>query len=327
MSTRARVIVVEGSTGVCSINEGVLPDPGPGQVLVQVYAAGVGPSEVAAVTGGGPGLRLAGDEAFVRVRAVGAGVTRVAPGDAAVVTPVRLADGGSDARFVFAADEGETAPASWFTWATDAIVDERHLITVADVPDREASSIIGLTLATAAAALREAGLAAGQSVAVFGVGGMGLALVAAAKAAGAGPIIAVDRKDARLAIARELGATDTVNATTAAAIEAVRTATGGAGADVVFDCADDYRTKDRPGARAARDGGIALTVSTAGPEAAPRPTEADILEAHRWIAEGVLVPSKIVTMRYTFEAVNEAVRDIENGDYVGSAIIVMEPLR
>lgn len=326
MSTRARVIVLEGSTGVCSINEVVLPDPEPGQALVQVYAAGVGHAEVAAVTSGEPGLRLIGDEAFVRVLAVGPGVTRVAAGDTAIVTPVP-ATGGDAAEFVLDTDNGETAPAAWFTWATNALVDERHLLAVPDVPDREASSITGNTLATAAAAVRTARLGAGQAVAVFGAGGLGLGLVAAARAIGAGPVIVVDRKDARLALARELGATDVINATTAAAIEAVRAATAGAGADIVFDCIDDYRTKDRPGSRPAREGGLALTINTAGPGAGPRPIEADVHEAYRWIAEGILVPSRIVTTRYTFEAINEAVRDIENGDYVGAAIVVMEPLR
>jgi Zn-dependent alcohol dehydrogenase len=293
---------------------------------VQVYAAGAGHAEVYAVTGGEPGLRLIGDEAFVRVLEVGDGVTRVAPGDAAIVTPV-AADSGGAAEFVLDADDGETAPAAWFTWATNAIIDERHLVKVADVPDREASSIIGSTLATAAAAIRQSGLEPGQSVAVFGASGLGLGLIVAARAAGAGTIVAVDRKEARLALAHELGAGEVVNAPTAAALEAVKAATGGQGADIIFDCVDDYRTKDRPGARAARDGGVAMTVSTAGPEAGPRPNEADVREAYRWIAEGTLVPSRIVTMRYTFEAINEAVRDIENGDYVGSAIIVMEPLR
>jgi S-(hydroxymethyl)mycothiol dehydrogenase len=85
------------------------------------------------------------------------------------------------------------------------------------------------------AAINTGGVTRGDSVAVIGCGGVGDAAIAGARLAGAGTIIAVDVDPRKLAWARELGATDVVNAKDGDVVEAVRELTGGFGADVVID--------------------------------------------------------------------------------------------
>ena len=81
------------------------------------------------------------------------------------------------------------------------------------------------------AALRSAGLEAGQTVAVFGCGGVGLSIVQGARIGGARQIIALDRFDSKLEMARRVGATHVVNTSNDDPVEAVRALTGRAGVD------------------------------------------------------------------------------------------------
>jgi S-(hydroxymethyl)mycothiol dehydrogenase len=100
----------------------------------------------------------------------------------------------------------------------------------------EVAGLLGCgVMAGLGAAINTAGVTRGDSVAVIGCGGVGCAAVAGARLAGASQIVAVDIDDRKLATARELGATDTVNSRAADPVEAIRALTGGHGADVVID--------------------------------------------------------------------------------------------
>jgi Zn-dependent alcohol dehydrogenase len=338
----ARVIVLEGS-GVYLVREVDLPDPGPGQVLLQVLAAGIGAPQVHRVVEPPGGLTLAGDEGVARVLACGPGVEGLSEGDLVAVTPFGAP---GDRTVTVELDEGETEPSASFTFATNAVVDARRLVPMADLRDREALAVLGATALTGLAAIEFGDSLAGRAVAVFGVSGTGLSAVVAAREAGAAVIIAIDRDDRRLALARSLGAAHTVKATTAAALAEVMVATGGRGVDLLVDCPYDYRTKDRPGARPLAVGGVAVLAGLPGTESEadaldriaaaggyqridPASVNAAALVAHarEWAGSGALPLGSIVTARYTIEAVNEAVRDLENGDIVGQGILVIEPLR
>jgi len=119
--------------------------------------------------------------------------------------------------------------------------------------------------------VRRSGLRRGQSCAVIGVGGIGAFIVAAAAAAGASPLIALDIDEDRLATARTLGASAVIDARGQALDALILGGTGGEGADVVIEASG---TAEAPGAatRAARRGGRVLIV---GLQAAPR--EVDLL--------------------------------------------------
>jgi len=133
------------------------------------------------------------------------------------------------------------------------------------------AAAIAQPLAVALHAVRRSGLRRGQSCAVIGVGGIGAFIVAAAAAAGASPLIALDIDEDRLATARTLGASAVIDARGQALDALILGGTGGEGADVVIEASG---TGEAPGAatRAARRGGRVLIV---GLQAAPR--EVDLL--------------------------------------------------
>jgi S-(hydroxymethyl)mycothiol dehydrogenase len=100
----------------------------------------------------------------------------------------------------------------------------------------EVAGLLGCgVMAGIGAAINTGGVGRGDSVAVIGCGGVGCAAIAGARLAGASVIVAVDVDDRKLATARELGATHTVNSRSADPVEAIRAVTGGNGADVVVE--------------------------------------------------------------------------------------------
>ncbi|WP_163573464.1 zinc-binding dehydrogenase, partial [Fodinicola feengrottensis] len=102
--------------------------------------------------------------------------------------------------------------------------------------DPKAVGLLGCgVMAGLGAAINTGGVTRGDTVAVFGCGGVGDAAIAGARLAGARTIIGVDVDDRKLAWARKLGATHTVNAKQTDPVEAIREATGGFGADVVIE--------------------------------------------------------------------------------------------
>jgi S-(hydroxymethyl)mycothiol dehydrogenase len=92
------------------------------------------------------------------------------------------------------------------------------------------------------AAINTGGVGRGDSIAVIGCGGVGMAAVAGARLAGASTIIAVDIDERKLVLAREFGATHVVDSSTTHPVEAIREATGGFGADVVVDAVGTAKT-------------------------------------------------------------------------------------
>ena len=125
----------------------------------------------------------------------------------------------------------------WFgqsSFATHAIATERNLVVVDKSLPLELLGPLGCGLQTGAGSvLNEMKLSAGQSIAVFGAGGVGLAAVMAAKAAGARDIVVVDLLDSRLETALEVGATRTVRGDTPDLVEAIKN--GGRGLDFSFE--------------------------------------------------------------------------------------------
>lgn len=340
MPEPARVVVLEGDYGVCAIQELDLPDPGPRQALVELYAAGVGHAQLHQIEEPQPTPLIPGREGTARVLAVGAGVTRVAPGDTALVTPWPAAAG--DPRLpAIEFDDGTVAdvpPAG--TWATNAVVDERFLIPIPDLPDKEAAAVLGDTAMLALAAVRAAGVSAGDSVAVFGCAGSGLAAIAAAVALDADPVIAVDGDPARLAAARDAGAAHALDADAVAGIAELVPG----GVDRLLDCVYEYEADARPGRGPLRAGGNAVALAGAGTEArraelaaiaaangyalpdAPDP-DADAATLLAWLEDGRLPLQTIVAYRCTIEQVNEVTQMLESGEIAGQAVMVIEPLR
>ncbi len=228
--------------------------PGPGEVLVKIAAAGLCHSDLSVIDGDRPRPTpmVLGHEAAGRVVEVGAGVGRLAPGDHVVMVFVpscghclpcaegrpALCEPGAAANTAGALISGarrlkrDAVPLHHHmgvsAFAEYAVVSEHSLVRVdKDVPLDEAALFGCAVLTGVGAVINTAGVTAGSSVAVVGLGGVGLATLLGAVAAGARQIIAVDLSDEKLAFARQLGATDTVSARDKDAVEQVRSASTG----------------------------------------------------------------------------------------------------
>jgi len=232
----------------------VVPDPGPGEAVVVVQACGVCHTDLHYREGGiGEDYPyLLGHEAAGLVEAVGEGVTDVAPGDyvilnwRAVCGECRACKRGRP-WYCFAThnatqkmtleDGTELSPALGIGAFADKTLVAAGQCTKVDPAARPAAAgLLGCgVMAGLGAAINTGHVDRGDSVAVIGCGGVGAAAVAGARLAGAAKVIAVDVDDRKLATARELGATHTVNSRSSDAVSAIQELTGGFGADVVID--------------------------------------------------------------------------------------------
>lgn len=232
----------------------VVPDPGPGEVLVAVQACGVCHTDLhyreGAINDQFP--FLLGHEAAGVIESVGPGVTDLAPGDYVVLAwrapcgscrscrrgrPWYCFDSRNATQPMTLPDGTPLAPALGIgAFAEKTLVAAGQAVKVDPHARPEAAGLIGCgVMAGYGAAVHTGGVGSGDTVAVIGCGGVGNAAIAGASVAGARRIIAVDIDDHKLDGATRFGATHTVNSRGTDPIEAVRGLTGGHGADVVID--------------------------------------------------------------------------------------------
>jgi len=216
-----------------AIEDVTIEAPGPNEVHVAVKACGVCHSDVLFADGGWGGALPAvyGHEAAGVVTATGAGVADLDPGDHVVVTLMRSCGGcpfcANDQTALcdaaFARDgatplrDGAGRPIvqglRTGAFAEAVVVDRSQVVAIPkDVPFAEASLLACGVLTGWGAVTNTARVRPGQAVAVVGIGGIGIASLIAARLAGADPILAVDIRDDKLALAPSFGATHTANA-------------------------------------------------------------------------------------------------------------------
>jgi S-(hydroxymethyl)glutathione dehydrogenase / alcohol dehydrogenase len=231
-----RAAILYSCPGDLTIEEIEVDAPGPREVLIQTVAAGLCHSDLHFMEGkytiGCPAVL--GHESAGVVTAVGSEVSYVRPGDH-VITCVSAFCGecedclsGNPARCQNPATHGRPAgaparlrlgdtPLTQFaglgSYSSDLLVHERALVKIDESMPLDRAALIGCGVTTGLGAVfNTAQVRPGATVAVFGCGGIGLNVVQGARLSGASRIIAVDRVDAKLELARQLGATDTVNA-------------------------------------------------------------------------------------------------------------------
>ena len=254
MAHEVRGVIARKKGGPVEIETIVVPDPGPGEALVHVQACGVCHTDLHYREGGinDDFPFLLGHEAAGVVAAVGDGVTDVAPGDfvvlnwRAVCGQCRACRKGRP-HLCFAthnatqkmtlADGTELSPALGIgAFADKTLVAAGQCTAVDPAVDPAVAGLLGCgVMAGLGAAMLTGNVQRGDTVAVFGCGGVGDAAVAGARLAGATTIVAVDLDDRKLELAKGFGATHTVNAGTTDPVDAVREATGGFGADVCIE--------------------------------------------------------------------------------------------
>ena len=237
-----------------TITDVVVPDPGPGEAVVVIQACGVCHTDLHYREGGinDEFPFLLGHEAAGVVESVGDGVTEVAPGDYVILNwravcgqcrsclrgRPHICFSTHNASQKMTLDDGtELSPALGIgAFVEKTLVAAGQCTKVDSSAPATAAGLLGCgVMAGIGAAINTGGVGRGDSVAVFGCGGVGDAAIAGAKLAGAHTIIGVDIDDRKLEWAKRFGATHTVNSSETDAVEAIQALTDGNGVDVAIE--------------------------------------------------------------------------------------------
>ncbi len=254
MAQQVRGVVAHKAGAPVTLETVIIPDPGPGEAVVDIAACGVCHTDLhyreGAINDEFP--FLLGHEAAGVVESVGEGVTGVEPGDYVVLAwrapcgtcrscrrgkPHLCFESANASQRMTLADGTELSPALGIgAFADKTLVAATQCVKVDPSAPPEAAGLIGCgVMAGFGAALNTAQVQRGETVAVFGCGGVGDAAIYGASIAGARRVIAVDIDQRKLEWARGFGATDTVDSTQVDAVEAIRELTDGLGVDVAIE--------------------------------------------------------------------------------------------
>lgn len=344
-----------------SVEEVSLEEPGPGEVKVRLAATGVCHTDVHRQEGniGGPLPVVLGHEGAGIVEAVGPGVRSVAPGDHVVLYVIpscglcefclkgqpywcsehtrslpygtlitgahRLSRAGQPLNHFF----GQSSFAEY------AVVAERTAVKVRPDAPLDAICLLACGASTGiGAVLHAVGGDLAARVAIFGCGGVGQSAILAAKLLHAGAIIAVDLLENKLAMARDLGATETINSTVSDPVQAIRDLTGG-GADYSFeligspDAATQALSSVRTGGKTVLVGGPgSLTIPagvtrgknliwTTGGNIVPGTQIPRLVELYM---SGALPLDRLITRAYPLDGINDAFAAMKTGEVARSVI-------
>ncbi len=310
-----------------TIEEVELAPPGPGEVLVEVKAAGLCHSDLSVINGSRPRPMpmVIGHEAAGVVAECGPGVNDLKAGDKVVMVFVpscgsclpcaegrpALCEPGAETNTAGTLLSGErrlertSAPTDPLlhhhmgvsAFAEFAVVSRRSLIKIDDEElSHEEAALFGCAVLTGVGAVvNTAQVPPGSSVAVLGLGGVGLNALLGAKLSGARHIIALDLQESKLALASELGATGTVNAADPNAIEAVKDMTGG-GVDFAFELAGSVKAMEQA-YRITKRGGTTVSAGLPHPD-------------HRWELQHVNMVAEERTIKGSYIGSCVPMRDI-----------------
>jgi len=254
MAVQVQGVIAREKDAPVTLETIIVPDPGPGEARVKVLACGVCHTDLhyrqGAINDNFP--FLLGHEAAGIVESVGPDVTDVAPGDYVILNwravcgqcraclrgrPWYCFNTHNATQKMTLLDGTELSPALGIgAFAEMTLVAAGQCTKVDPAAAPEVAGLLGCgVMAGLGAAINTGNVTRGDSVAVIGCGGVGDAAIAGARLAGARTIIAVDIDDRKLELAKQFGATHTVNSRNTDPVEAIREATEGFGADVVIE--------------------------------------------------------------------------------------------
>ena len=355
-----KALIVSRTGDQPRIADVVLPAVGPGEVRVRIRAAGVCHSDLSMVNGTlAPSYPLVlGHEAAGVVVEVGAESDRVEVGDHVVLNwappcrecwhcthgePWLCADGGrpSAPRGHLASGEATHVTLGLGALAEEVVVPRHAVIPVpADLPP-DVAALLGCAVLTAAGAVnRTAAVDPGESVVVIGLGGVGLATLIAARAAGADPVIGVDLGEAKRALALAAGATQFLVSDDGMP-KAVRGLTGGRGSDHAIECVGRSATINAAW-RATRRGGQVTVVGMGARDDLVSLSALDIFHSARTlrssvygssdpdrdlpllaaaVGDGSLDLTPLITDRISLEAAPDAFTRMSRGEGARSVVL------
>jgi S-(hydroxymethyl)glutathione dehydrogenase/alcohol dehydrogenase len=317
-----------------------------GQVLVKVLCSGICGSQLGEIDGAKGEDKflphLLGHEGVAQVLAIGDGVRYVKPGDLAVMH-WRKGRGIEAATPKYDWD-GRTVNAGWVTTFNDhAVISENRLTPIPPDSDVEVAPLFGCAVTTGFGVVENnAKLKIGESVVVYGAGGIGLNIVQAAALVSAYPIIAVDLHDAKLQLARDLGATHLINSAHQDAASRIAAIVAAEGLDCFVDNTGlpaiiemGYRLT-KPQGRVVLVGvpkkGNDVTIHSLplhfgkgfsgshGGEAVP---ETDIPRYQNLYRHGRLKLRELITDRFALDDINTAISRMRDGSISGRCIVDM----
>lgn len=321
-----------------------IPPPGFGQVLVKLLCSGICGSQIGEIDGvKGPDRylpHLLGHEGTGIVLECGEAVSTVKPGDQ-VVLHWRKGAGRESATPKYRSKLGEIH-AGWVTTFNEyAVVSENRVTAIPNDFDPEIAALLGCAVTTGFGVINNnAKLKIGQSIAVFGAGGIGLSIVQGAALVSANPIIAVDIHDNRLLLAKRVGATHTINSTRSDPEREIRAIVGSDGLDVAVDNTGNVKAIEMAyrltGARGRtvlvgvppRDSSVAIhtlplhfekvLTGSHGGESQP---DVDIPNYVRLSNAGKVNLLDCLGSRYPLTEINQAIDDMRSGAIAGRPIL------
>ena len=328
------------------IRELTIPDLKPGQVLVEVAYSGLCHSQLLEMRGErGPDRFLPhtlGHEGSGIVLKVGKDVTKVKPGDHVVLSWIK-GNGADVPSTIYQSSEGLVNSGAISTFMHQAVTCENRVIPVTDAMPLREAALLGCAIPTGAGiVLNTAKVRPGSSIAIFGVGGIGLSAVLAADLAHATTIIAVDIFDYKLEQARRVGATHTINAREKNPLTAILEITEQRGVDYAIEAAGQSESMETAFQAVRENGGLCVLagnlpygerisldpfdlirgkqiVGTWGGETQP---DHDIPIYANLYLSGRLKLDGLITHTYSLDEINQAAEDLEHGK-VGRALIDM----
>jgi NDMA-dependent alcohol dehydrogenase len=367
MPRKAKAVLCRELNKPVVVEEIEIAAPRRGEALIRIAACGVCHSDLSATNGTiqMPLPLVLGHEAAGVVAEVGEGVTDLAPGDHVVSSFVHMCGKcrwcttgkphlcDSAAKTLYTLPDGTTPArdatgqavnifsacgvmAEFATLAVDSLVKIDK-----DVPLDRAALVSCGVMTGVGAVFNTAQVEPGTAVMVIGTGGVGLNVIQGAAIAGAHPIVAVDVADTKLALAKQFGATHTINAATEEnVVRAAKKLTGG-GPDYCFECIGLGRTVEQA-FRSLRKGGKAIVVGvTRGEESVPvrpvsltfeektltgsyfgsaRPRE-DFPRLLALYRAGRLKLDELITHRYRIDEAPQAFADLESGRNARGVIV------
>jgi len=330
------------------IEELSIPELKEGQVLVKVVSSGICHSQLNEIKGRrGPDRFLPhtlGHEGSGIVQATGPGVSKVKAGDHVVLTWIKGTGIDAPAIAYTGSDGGIVNSGAISTFMEYAVVSENRVVRVPKEIAFKEASLLGCAIPTGMGiVMNTAKLQKGGSVAIFGLGGIGLSALLAADIMQAAVIIAIDINEEKLKQARSLGATNVINANQQDSLAAVLEITRGAGVDCAIEAAGLRQPMETAFKAVRNNGGLCVlagnlahgerisidpldlikgkrVVGTWGGETQP---DRDIPKYVDLYLAGKLKLSRLITHVYALENINEALQQLEEGN-VGRALIGME---
>lgn len=325
-----------------------IPDLEPSQVLVRLAYSGVCHSqlmEVRGLRGDDPWLpHMLGHEGSGKVLAVGGGVTKVRPGDYVILGWIK-GDGQDCGGAQYLRDGKIINSGGVTTFSEQAVVSENRLVPLPDGVPMDIAVLFGCAVPTGAGIIiNEMDPEPGSTIAVFGLGGIGMSALMATRLHDCATVIAVDVSERKLAMARDFGASVTINSAERDPVAEIDRLTQGRGVDYAVEASGICSVIENAFEVTRRRGGLCIFASH------PRHGERISLDPHALISgkqirgswggacnpdtdipklaalyrEGRLPLEKLITRRYALDEINQAIDDLEAGR-VGRPIIEIDP--